>query len=68
MCAFCAAVPATLAIGANLNAKQLRKQREATDRGEILQEKKQIPVGKITIIAAGALVTASIVYHTQFNG
>lgn len=68
MCAFCAAVPATLAIGANLNAKQLRKQREATERGEILQEKKQIPVGKITIIAAGALVTASIVYHTQFNG
>jgi hypothetical protein len=68
MCAFCAAVPATLAIGANLNANQLRKQREATERGEILQEKKQVPVGKIAIIAAGALVTASIVYHTQFNG
>ena len=68
MCAFCAAIPATLAVGANLNAKKLREQREAAERGETLQQKKQVPVGKITIIAVGALVTASIVYHTQFNG
>lgn len=68
MCMFCAAVPATLAVGANLNAKQLRERREADERGEAVPEKKQIPVGKITVLAAGALVAASVVYHTQLNG
>jgi hypothetical protein len=68
MCAFCAAIPATLAVGANLNAKQLRQQREAEQREEILAEKKQAPVGKITLIAVGALAAASIVYHSHFNG
>jgi hypothetical protein len=65
---FCAAIPATLAVGANLNAKQIRERRTADERGEALPEKKQFPVGKITVIAAGALVAASVVYHTQFNG
>jgi hypothetical protein len=65
---FCAAIPATLAVGANVNAKQIRERREAGERGETLPGKKQIPVGKLTVIAAGALVTASVVYHTRFNG
>jgi hypothetical protein len=68
MCVFCAAIPATLAVGANLNAKQLREQREAKERGETLLEKKQIPVGKVTIIAVATLVAASVVVHSQFNG
>ena len=68
MCVFCAAVPATLAVGANLNAKQLRERRLAEERGEISSEKKKIPVGKLTFIAAGTLVAASAVYHSQFNG
>ena len=68
MCAFCAAIPATLAVGANLNAKQLRERRKAEEREELSSEKKAIPIGKITLLAAGALVAASVVYHTQFNG
>jgi hypothetical protein len=68
MCMFCAAVPATLAVGANLNAKQMRERREAEQRGESAPEKKQIPLGKITVLAAGALVAASAIYHSQFNG
>jgi hypothetical protein len=68
MCMFCAAVPATLAVGANLNAKQMRERREAEQRGESVPEKKQIPLGKITVLAAGALIAASAVYHTQLNG
>jgi hypothetical protein len=68
MCAFCAAIPTTLAVGANLNAKQLRQKREAEERGEILSEKSSIPVGKITLLTAGALLAASVLYHTQFNG
>ena len=68
MCVFCAAVPATLAVGANLNAKQLRKRRKAEERGESSPEKKKIPIGKVTFIAAGTLVVVSAVYHSQFNG
>ena len=68
MCAFCAAVPATLAVGVNLNAKQLRERREAGEREELPSEEKAIPIGKITLLAAGALVAALVVYHTQFNG
>lgn len=68
MCIFCAAVPATLAVGANVNAKQIRERRAAEQHGETVAEKKQVPVGKITILAAGALVAASVVYHTQLNG
>jgi hypothetical protein len=65
---FCAAVPATLAIGANLNAKQIREQRKAEERGKAPPKKKQVPVGKIILVTTGALVAASVVYHTQFNG
>ena len=68
MCVFCATVPATLAVGANLNAKQLRERRQAEERGETSPEKKNIPVGKVTFIAAGTLLVASAVYHSQFNG
>jgi hypothetical protein len=68
MCIFCAAIPATLAVGANVNARQIREQRKVEEQDKILPEKKQVPVGKITLLAVGALVTASVVYHSQFNG
>ena len=38
MCMFCAAIPATLAVGVNVNAKQIRNRREAEERGETLLE------------------------------
>jgi len=68
MCMFCAAIPATLAVGTNLKTKQLRERRENDDRLETALRKKQVPVGKITIIAVGALLTASVVYHSRLNG
>ncbi|MBN1453795.1 MAG: hypothetical protein JW963_22465 [Anaerolineales bacterium] len=68
MCMFCAAIPAALAVGANANAKQLRERRKVEERGEILPEKEQVPIGKVTLLAAGALVVASVVYHSQLNG
>jgi hypothetical protein len=68
MCMFCAAIPATLAVGANVNAKQLRERRAAEERGEKSPKKKKIPVRTGTFIVAGTLVVASAVYHIQFNG
>ena len=53
MCMFCAAIPATAAVGAKLNANQLNKPRE---------ERK--PVSTITGIVIGLLVITSFLYHT----
>ena len=53
MCIFCAAIPATAAVGAKLNADQLHK-----------PEVERKPVSKITGIAVALLVASSIVYHT----
>jgi hypothetical protein len=53
MCIICAAIPATAAVGAKLNANQLSK-----------PEEKRLPISKITGIMIGMLVMASAIYHT----
>ena len=53
MCMICAAIPATAAIGAKLNADQLQK-----------PEEQRKPISKITSIVMGLLILASIIYHT----
>ena len=53
MCMICAAIPATAAIGAKLNADQLEKP---------VEQRK--PISKITSAAIFLLVIASAVYHT----
>lgn len=53
MCMFCAAIPATAAVGAKLNASQLHK-----------EEAHRLPVPKITAILIGLLMVASTLYHT----
>jgi len=53
MCVICAAIPATAAVGAKLNADQLHK-----------PEEQRKPVSKITGIVIALLVAASVVYHT----
>ena len=53
MCMICAAIPATAAVGAKLNADQLHK-----------PEEQRKPISKITGVAIALLVTVSIVYHT----
>ena len=53
MCVFCAAIPATAAVGAKLNAAQLHK-----------PEAERKPVSKVTGIALGLLLMSSIIYHT----
>ena len=53
MCVICAAIPATAAVGAKLNADQLHK-----------PEEQRKPISKITGIVIALLVVASAVYHT----
>lgn len=53
MCIICAAIPATAAVGAKLNADQLKK-----------PEEQRKPVSKITGILIALLVAASVIYHT----
>ena len=53
MCIICAAIPATVAVGAKLNADQLSKPEETRK-----------PISKITGIVIAMLVTASAIYHT----
>lgn len=53
MCIICAAIPATAAVGAKLNADQLQR-----------PEEERRPIFKITGIVIALLVAASAVYHT----
>lgn len=53
MCMICAAIPATAAVGAKLNADQLHK-----------PERERKPIGRLTGIVIVFLVAASVVYHT----
>jgi hypothetical protein len=53
MCMICAAIPATAAVGAKLNADQLHK-----------PEEERRPVSKITGVVIALLVTSSVIYHT----
>ncbi|HUE98596.1 MAG TPA: hypothetical protein VMN99_05040 [Anaerolineales bacterium] len=53
MCMICAAIPATAAVGAKLNADQLNKP---------VEDRK--PVSKITGIVIALMLACSITYHT----
>ena len=53
MCVICAAIPATAAIGAKLNADQIHK-----------EESRRLPVSKLTAVAIGLLMVGSAIYHT----
>jgi len=50
---FCAAIPATVAVGAKLNADQLHK-----------PEEQRRPISKIISLVIGILVIGSVTYHT----
>jgi len=57
MCMICAAIPATAAVGARLNEKQLDKPIE-----------KRKPIAKITGGVMALLLAASVTYHTILWG
>lgn len=61
---FCAAIPATLALGVNAQAHRTRQKKECEQRGEPLPEQKVSPKAATALVVAG-LVVASVVYHTS---
>jgi hypothetical protein len=65
MCAFCAAIPAAVAVGANLNSKQLAAHRAAEEKVTQLPAEK--PVVKATVGVVVLLTAASVVYHTTIS-
>ena len=53
MCVICAAIPATAAIGAKLNADQIHK-----------EEDHRLPISKMTAITIVLLMVGSAISHT----
>jgi hypothetical protein len=64
MCMFCAAIPATLAVGAAVRQKQHLAQQQSAALGKETS-KPALPAGKVTAVIVTGLVVASVVYHTQ---
>jgi hypothetical protein len=67
MCMFCAAIPATLAVGAAARQKQHQSQQRSVDDGKT-PPKPVLPAGKTTAVIITGLAIASVVYHTQLGG
>jgi hypothetical protein len=66
MCVFCAAIPATMAIGANARSKQRKEAELAKAEGKTLPHK-IVPVSTVTAVAVTGLAVCSIIYHTHLN-
>ncbi len=64
MCVFCAAVPATLAVGTSLEGQQRAERREAAAKGQTIPEPVR-PARRLTGLAVTCLVTVAVAYHTH---
>ena len=64
MCMFCAAIPATAAVAAKLNANQQTEIRQAEECGENIRPK---PIKAATVGVIVLLVAGSVIYHTHFT-
>jgi len=63
---FCAAIPATLAVGAAAHQKQHLSQQKNEEEGKT-PPKPVLPAGKVTVVIVAGLAIASVVYHTQLG-
>lgn len=66
MCMFCAAIPATLAVGVHAQSRQRRIDQQAEIRGEPPARKIISPTSATVIVTVG-LAAASIIYHSQMG-
>ena len=63
MCVFCAAIPATLAVGAAATKQQREIERQTSANGA-QPAKRRIPAGPTTALLVTGLLVCSVVYHT----
>jgi len=64
MCIFCAAIPASMALGATAKARQNRERQEAEATGKPAP-KPVVPAGLATAGVVALLATGSVVVHTR---
>jgi hypothetical protein len=64
MCIFCAAIPASMALGASAQARQNRAKKEAEEMGKPAP-KPVVPAGLATAGVVALLATGSVVVHTR---
>lgn len=67
MCMFCAAIPATLAVGAAARQKQRQAQQKSAQSGEP-PARPALPAGPVTAAVVTGLAIASVVCHTHLGG
>ncbi len=67
MCVFCAAIPATMALGVSAGARQNLERKKAEAQGE-QAPKPTVPAGPVTLAILVALIAGSVFIHTQFTG
>ncbi len=70
MCVFCAAVPATAALGAAATArqKQIKREQTAADNTHAAADwRLAVPAERVTLLVVAGLVAGSVVYHSQIS-
>lgn len=66
MCMFCAAIPATLAVGANVQRQQRQNQKTAELSGES-PTRPNIPAAPVTALVVIGLAAGSLIYHSTLS-
>jgi hypothetical protein len=66
MCAFCATIPAAVAVGVRAEAGQRRKRAARAESGS--RTRPQVPFLPLTVLLVGGLVLASTLYHSRQFG
>ena len=67
MCVFCAAIPATVAVGVRLNGRQNKNQSFAGHENQ-LATGRRYPYGPLTAVAVAGLTVMAVVYHVHNGG
>jgi hypothetical protein len=67
MCVFCAAVPATVALGAAAKAKQQQSANPQTDAKPLPHWMLALPAERVAAVVIVGLMAGSAMYHTRIS-
>lgn len=63
MCMFCAAIPASVALGAAVTGKQKLRDQQVQNNLEATSTPRRLLAGKVSVAITGGLIVCSVVYH-----